>query len=239
MKICSKCKEEKNLDLFNRNKNSKDGRASACKACLKDYQDKYREANKENHKKWREANKESQKIYQKEKNRKWYEANRDVQRKKHKEYRKKTKEKKKKYLRKYFKERRKNDPSFRLSGSQRGIMKSALFSQGATKKKQYHELLGCSSGELQKHIEKQFQPWMNWENYGKYNGEYFFGWDVDHIRPISSFDLTDPEQQKKAFHYTNLQPLCSRMNRHDKRDLLHEDWIKLKETLPKFKESNR
>lgn len=88
-------------------------------------------------------------------------------------------------------------------------------------------------------MEKQFQPWMNWENYGKYNGEYFFGWDVDHIRPISSFDLTDPEQQKKAFHYTNLQPLCSRMNRYDKRDLLHEDWIKLKETLPKFKESNR
>ena len=40
---------------------------------------------------------------------------------------------------------------------------------------------------------------MTWDNYGK--------WHVDHIIPVSRFDLTDPEQQKICFHFTNLQPL--------------------------------
>ena len=47
---------------------------------------------------------------------------------------------------------------------------------------------------------------MTWENHGRY------GWHIDHIMPCSSFDLTDPEQQKKCFHYTNLQPLWAHEN---------------------------
>jgi hypothetical protein len=42
---------------------------------------------------------------------------------------------------------------------------------------------------------------MSWNNYG------IKGWHIDHIKPCSSFDLSDLEQQKKCFHYTNLQPL--------------------------------
>ena len=34
----------------------------------------------------------------------------------------------------------------------------------------------------------------------------------DHMRPCASFDLTDPEQQKQCFHYTNLQPLWAKDN---------------------------
>lgn len=42
---------------------------------------------------------------------------------------------------------------------------------------------------------------MSWENYG------FYGWHIDHIKPCSKFDLTDPKQQEQCFHYSNLQPL--------------------------------
>jgi len=42
---------------------------------------------------------------------------------------------------------------------------------------------------------------MTWENRGK------GGWHIDHVLPYASFDLSDPEQQKICFHYTNLQPL--------------------------------
>ena len=41
---------------------------------------------------------------------------------------------------------------------------------------------------------------MTWQNYGD-------GWHIDHIHPCAAFDLTDPEQQKACFHWSNLQPL--------------------------------
>lgn len=61
--------------------------------------------------------------------------------------------------------------------------------------------LGCSIEELKKHLESQFQPGMSWENWTT------DGWHIDHIKPLSSFDLTDPEEFKRACNFTNLQPL--------------------------------
>jgi hypothetical protein len=49
------------------------------------------------------------------------------------------------------------------------------------------------------HLEAQFLPGMTWENQGK--------WHVDHIKPLASYDLTDPDEQKGAFHWLNLRPL--------------------------------
>jgi hypothetical protein len=63
------------------------------------------------------------------------------------------------------------------------------------------DLLGAPIEFVRLHIESQFLPGMSWKNHGKH------GWHIDHIKPISSFDLTDPEQVKKAGHYTNLAPL--------------------------------
>jgi hypothetical protein len=56
------------------------------------------------------------------------------------------------------------------------------------------------------YLESHFKTGMTWENHGK------FGWHIDHIIPCASFDLTDLEQQKKCFHYTNFQPLWWREN---------------------------
>lgn len=66
------------------------------------------------------------------------------------------------------------------------------------------ELMGCSPLKLTAYLESKFQLGMSWENYGMH------GWHVDHIKPCCSFDLTDPEQQKICFHYTNLQPLWAK-----------------------------
>jgi hypothetical protein len=61
------------------------------------------------------------------------------------------------------------------------------------------ELIGCDVPFLLKYLESKFSNGMTWNNYGK--------WHVDHIKPCNSFDLQDIIQQKKCFHYTNLQPL--------------------------------
>ena len=68
------------------------------------------------------------------------------------------------------------------------------------------KLLGITAKELKIYLEERFKQGMSWDNYG------FRGWHVDHIRPLSSFDLTKKEEQKQAFHYTNLQPLWAKEN---------------------------
>ncbi len=52
---------------------------------------------------------------------------------------------------------------------------------------------------------------MTWDNHGLY------GWHIDHVVPLSSFDLTDHKQVKKACHWFNLQPLWAKENlsKHD------------------------
>ena len=90
--------------------------------------------------------------------------------------------------------------------SLRARVRSAL--KGKNKSKSTMQLIGCTIDELWLHLEKQFQPGMTRENHG-------FGkvcWHVDHIKPCSSFDLSDLEQQKICFHYTNCQPLWQRDN---------------------------
>ncbi len=66
--------------------------------------------------------------------------------------------------------------------------------------------LGCSIPELKAYLEERFQPGMNWDNWSRK------GWHIDHIAPISKFDLADPEEVKKACNFTNLQPLWAYQN---------------------------
>ena len=69
------------------------------------------------------------------------------------------------------------------------------------RKTKYEIYLGCSFSELRTHIESQFWPHMTWDNFGKR------GWHMDHIKPLSSFDLSKEEERYEAFNYKNLQPL--------------------------------
>jgi hypothetical protein len=96
------------------------------------------------------------------------------------------------------------DPIFRLVRAVRTRILRGL--QGTPKSDKTEEILGCSFYFLRRWLESKFQPGMTWENQG------LKGWHIDHIRPCASFDLTDPEQQKLCFHYTNLQPLWAKDN---------------------------
>ena len=87
------------------------------------------------------------------------------------------------------------------------------------KNNKYQQILGTSFPELKKYIESKWEPWMNWNNYGLYKtNEYNVGWDIDHIIPTSSANTK--EELLKLLHHTNLQPLCSNINRNVKRNLI-------------------
>ena len=79
-------------------------------------------------------------------------------------------------------------------------------------------ILGCSFEEFKYYIGAKFESWMNWNNYGLYNGELNYGWDIDHIIPVST--AKTEEDIIKLNHYTNLQPLCSYINRYVKKDII-------------------
>ena len=76
-----------------------------------------------------------------------------------------------------------------------------LYGRKTRKTMRTHEYIGCSIAELRSHLEKLFTTGMTWDNYG-HNG-----WHIDHKRPCASFDLSQPEQQRTCFHFSNLQPL--------------------------------
>ncbi len=74
------------------------------------------------------------------------------------------------------------------------------------------KLLGCSLPYFIHHIQQQFDPFMNWDNWGSY-------WHIDHLVPIAAFDLVDPEEQQWCFSFVNLRPL-ERSANHRKSDTL-------------------
>ena len=77
---------------------------------------------------------------------------------------------------------------------------------GYVKKQKTIQYFGCTLDELKIHLQSKFKHGMNWNNYGPV-------WEVDHIVPCDSFDLTDDYQVRLCNHYTNLQPMLKHLNR--------------------------
>lgn len=110
--------------------------------------------------------------------------------------------------REYRADRLKNDPVYRLKCFARKRISRALKQQRINKEESVVGLVGCSYEDLKHYIESLWLPGMTWENYN------YRGWHIDHKIPCAAFDLMDPEQQRKCFHYTNLQPLWCKDNLH-------------------------
>jgi hypothetical protein len=182
MKICTKCHQEKPIKEFHHDRKTKDGFFSWCKTCKAIAKETYRLLHKEdyNRRNREYRRRHPERIYQIK--RASYLANREY-------YATQTKE--------YSKMRWRTDAWWRLCKNLKERLRLAL--RGAVKAGRTKDLLGIDREGFKKHIESLFKSGMSWDNYGQ--------WHIDHIRPCASFDLTDPEQQRQCFHYTNLQPL--------------------------------
>lgn len=99
----------------------------------------------------------------------------------------------------HSKNRYKTDINFKLRVALRSRLWHAL--KKSTKIGSAIDELGCSIDQLKVYIESQFQPGMSWNNHA------LEGWHIDHIKPLYTFDLSDPVQFKEACHHTNLRPL--------------------------------
>jgi hypothetical protein len=98
----------------------------------------------------------------------------------------------------YYKNYRNTNPSAKIACYCRNRIRNCI--KKGYKSQSSLFLTGCANwNELKIYIESKFLDGMTWDNMGE--------WHIDHIIPCANFDLTDPKQQKKCFHYTNLQPL--------------------------------
>lgn len=148
-------------------------------------------------KKYREANKEKLRVIAKQKReeKKLIKSEEDIELQKIMTHKRKIEN---------FNRFANKDKKYQLAHSLRNRIRLAIRNNGTTKSKKSLELLGADIETVRAHLESQFKPNMTWENRGE--------WHVDHIIPCASFDLSKLEDQKKCFHYTNLQPLWAEEN---------------------------
>lgn len=189
-KTCPRCGEAKHGSEFYASKHSKDGRMSHCKACMSEKQKQWRHDNPElaalkDKRRWSRLTDE-EKALMTTRAMQWHKANL-IQRRADRI--------------KGHTRRMKDDPNYYWQFRIRSAVRLGL--RGIRKSASTETLLGCSFEALRQHLESQFEPWMNWSNYGRGEG----CWSIDHIVPVSAFDLTNPEQQKLCFHYSNHRPM--------------------------------
>ena len=102
VKICTKCKIEKELSEFIKDKTYKDGLKRQCKSCGNEYNKEYRQANKEKLKEYRKEYRKSNKEYYKEYHKEYRQANKEELKERSKEHRQDNKEYYKEYRKEYY-----------------------------------------------------------------------------------------------------------------------------------------
>ena len=185
-KVCTHCKVSKPISDFGKNKGPKrkDGTQanlirSCCKACKRKKDREYRAANLEKRRKTvRESAARRRAGIERPPPQSWEER----------------KAKQREYKREYNYKRYQTDENYRITKRLRNRLYTAL--KGKSKAKKTMELVGMPINEFKEYIEAQFIEGMTWNNI-----------DIDHILPCASFIMSDEEEQRKCFHYTNLQPM--------------------------------
>ena len=207
MKQCCTCKVHKDLSAFTKDKSTKDGLKYRCRECRKakehdpvakaEYNKRYWQSNKAKiapkAKAYRTAHAVDLKAYQ--------QRYRDEHRAELAKYRKDMAGYMKAYNQAYkprknewVKSKRSEDANFRMACNLRGRFHSFVKGDAKT-----FDVLGMSMDVFRQWIQCQFEPGMTWDTYS-------VEWELNHVLPVSSFDLDDPLQQHVCFGWTNFQP---------------------------------
>jgi hypothetical protein len=95
-------------------------------------------------------------------------------------------------------EKKKTDIQFRIICNHRNYVYKCLTRFGL-KHQSSINYIGCSVEFLKSWIEYQFLDEMTWDNYGTV-------WTLDHVIPLSRFNMNSTKEQLIAFNWTNMQP---------------------------------
>ena len=198
MKKCSKCDVVKPLGEFFKDKSKEDRLRPSCKECSKTWHQQHYQKHKEKYK-------QSDKQY--------YQNNKE----KKKQYAQEHKEERKEYLRQYRMKQSNNDPMHRLRNNVRRQVQHALKRNNSSKHgESVMKYLPYNVEQLKGHIEKKFELWMNWNNYGE--------WHIDHIYPQSKlpYDSMSHPNFQKCWALENLQPLEASENMSKGNKIINE-----------------
>jgi hypothetical protein len=190
MKHCPRCDSWKTLSEYNKQSSSWDKLARMCRKCYCEYKTNKRK----NDEKYKQSDILYKQKYEKSGRRKEvskirYEEKKDELLKKNIAYNNK----------KYN-----TDPYFKVVCCMRSRISKLFKQKNADKYNKFYNYLGCSKQDFILYFQAKFKEGMTWENHGE--------WHIDHIKPCASFNLLHEEEQKKCFHYTNLQPLWASEN---------------------------
>lgn len=122
----------------------------------------------------------------------------------------------------YHRVKRQNDPIFRIREVISRAVRDALLNNSTSKNgNSIINFLEYSIFELKQHLEKLFEPWMNWNNWGRYSPETWddndsntWTWNIDHIIPQTKLPYISMGEDnfKKCWSLSNLRPLSSKQN---------------------------
>lgn len=183
-------------------------------AARKKYREKYPEKIKAENARFRENNPDYKKKYyqtHKQEAHEWWNNRTEEQ-----------KIAKQKFNRKWKNERYANNIGYKLRCIISTAVRRSLIDE---KDDSIRNILGYSIQELKEHLEKQFEDWMTWDNLGLTAKTYKQTWQIDHIKPVNTFNITDVycEDFKKCWALENLRPLDSYINAtrpHDGSDVV-------------------
>ena len=241
-KYCMNCREKDKKYYYEKNKEK---RIERCRIYREEHKEELKEQKKYYYEKNKEIIAEKVKEYRnnnkekiKEKAKVYTKNNKEKIAKRDKEYRnnnkEKIKERKKEYYKKTKCEHNKNygfckicNLNLYLVNLNRTHIYNCLKSSYINKTKSSIDYLGCDVEYFIDYFKKKMDLWNE-------NNEIKMNWDnihIDHIKPISVFNLDEEDELNNCCNYTNIQPLLIEDNLNKSNKWTDEDEVYWNENI--------